>query len=61
MMVKQKVSKVAAAAARATKDRQFRALQQEMGLLLDEDEEERDEAELALSTPQKAATWRPAV
>jgi hypothetical protein len=51
MMVKQKGHKVAAAAARATKDRHFKALQQEMGLLLDEDGEESHEAKLAPSTP----------
>jgi hypothetical protein len=57
MMVKQKGCKVAAAAARAAKDRQFKALQQEIGLLSDKDGEEGDDAVLAPSTPQKAATW----
>jgi hypothetical protein len=56
MMVKQKGYKVAAAAARSAKDMQLKALQQEMGLSSDKDGEE-----LAPSTPQKAATWRPVV
>jgi hypothetical protein len=55
-MVKQKGHKVVVALTRATKDKQFKALQQEMGLLFDKDGEE-----LALSTPQNTATWRPVV
>jgi hypothetical protein len=51
MMVKQKGCKVVAAVARTAKDVQFKALQQEMGLLLDEDGEEEREAKLAPSTP----------
>jgi hypothetical protein len=58
-MVKQKGQKVVAAAARAAKDRQVKALQKGMGLLLDKDEDERDEAESALRTPQNAAACRP--
>jgi hypothetical protein len=48
MMVKQKGRKVAAAAARAVKDKQIKALQQDMGLLSHEDGEE-----LAPRTPPK--------
>jgi hypothetical protein len=55
-MVKQKGCKVVATAARATKDMQFKAFQQGMGLLLDKDGEES-----APSTPPKMATWRPVV
>jgi hypothetical protein len=51
MMVKQKGCKVVAAVERAANDRQFMALQQEMGFLLDLDGEERDDAVLAPSTP----------
>jgi hypothetical protein len=51
-MVKQKGCKAAAAAARATKDKQFKALQQDMGLSSDKDGEES-----APINPQKAATW----
>ncbi len=51
-MMKQKGHKVPAAAARAAKDKQFKAFQQELGLLLDEDREES-----APRTLQKAATW----
>jgi hypothetical protein len=47
--------KAAAAAAQAAKNRQFRAFQEELGLSLDDDGEA-----LAPSTPQKAATRRPA-
>ncbi len=61
MMVKQKGRKVVAAVARAAKDKQFKALQQDMGLMSDEDGEEGHEAKLALSTPQKAATKHPVV
>ncbi len=50
-----------AAATRAAKDMQLNALQKRMGLLLDEEEEEGDEAELAPHTPQKAATQLPVV
>jgi hypothetical protein len=57
-MAKQKGHKVSAAAARATKDRQFKAPQQEMGILSDRDEKDGDEVELHPRTPQKAATWR---
>jgi hypothetical protein len=55
-MAKQRAHKAGAAVAQAAKDRQFKASQKELGLLLDEDGEE-----LALSTPQKAAAWRPVV
>jgi hypothetical protein len=48
-MVKQKSHKAAAAAAQATKDKQFKAFQQELGLLLD-----KDRVELTPSTLQKA-------
>jgi hypothetical protein len=56
MMVKQKAHKAAAAAAQAAKDIQFKAFQQELGLLLDNDGKES-----APSTPQKAAARRPVV
>jgi hypothetical protein len=46
--------RAAAAAVHTTKDRQFKAFQEELGLLLDNDGEA-----LALSTPQKAAAWCP--
>ncbi len=59
MMVKQKGCKVVAAAARVAKDRQCKALQQEMGLLSDKDGEEGDDAVLAPSTLQKATTQLP--
>jgi hypothetical protein len=55
-MVERKNHKAAAAAAQADKDKQFKAFQQEPGLLLDEDGEE-----LAPSTPQKAAARHPVV
>jgi hypothetical protein len=48
--------KAAAAAAQAAKDRRFRAFQEELGLSLDDNGKE-----LAPSTPQKAAAWRPVV
>jgi hypothetical protein len=46
--------KAAAAAAQAAKDRQFKAFQEDLGFLLDNDGEAS-----APSTPQKAAAWRP--
>ncbi len=46
--------KAAAAAAQAAKDKQLKAFQEELGLLLDDDGEA-----LALSTPQKDAARRP--
>jgi hypothetical protein len=56
MMAKQRAHKKAVAAAQAAKDRQFKAYQQELGLLVNKDGEE-----LAPSTPQKAAAWCPVV
>ncbi len=56
MMAKQRAHKAAAAAAQAEKDRQFKAFQQELGLLLDKDGEES-----APSTTQKAAARCPVV
>ncbi len=55
-MAKQRAHKKAVAAAQAAKDRQFKAYQQELGLLVNKDGEE-----LAPSTPQKAAAWCPVV
>jgi hypothetical protein len=55
-MAKQRAHKAAAAATRAEKNRQFKAHQQELGLLLDKDGEES-----APSTPQKAAAQHPVV
>jgi hypothetical protein len=45
--------KAAAAAAQAAKDRQFKASQEELGFLSNDDGEAS-----APSTPQKAAAWR---
>jgi hypothetical protein len=58
LRMKQKARTIAAAAARAAKDRQFKALQsqRDMGILLNKEEDDGEEAELAPSTPQKAAT-----
>ncbi len=50
-MVKQKGRKVAAAAGRSTKDRQFKALQKGMGFLSDKEKDEGEEAELVPRTP----------
>ncbi len=55
-MVKQKSHKAAAAVAQATKDKQFKAFQQELRLSSDKDGEE-----LAPSTPQMAAAQHPVV
>ncbi len=55
-MAKQRAHKAAVAAERAEKDRQSKAYQTGLGLLLDNDGEE-----LAPSTPQKAAAWHPVV
>jgi hypothetical protein len=55
-MAKQRAHKAAAAVAQAKKDRQFKAFQQEPGLLSDKDGED-----LAPSTPQKAAAQCPVV
>jgi hypothetical protein len=58
-MAKQKGRKVAAAAARAAKDRQFKALQKGIGILSDKEEDEGEEVELVLSTPPEGRYMAP--
>jgi hypothetical protein len=60
-MAKQRGQQVAAAVARAAKDRQFKALQKRVGILSNKDKDEGEEAELAPRTPQKAARQCPVV